>query len=184
MKDECQCAPFAQWGNHKCYKAAKYTILAYQPKEWPDNFEPDMSQPPREIRVCGVHKNKAEKGGEFRVYAGPGDWKGCEVDHLVTLATDVNKLRKDVKNAEWDEQYKKSDVSRAKRQAADDMFDKADEALELLYMVAETGDDRAWAVIDAIVAGKELVKAAEQAHTDVQNKIDMLNAQIEEAKQK
>jgi hypothetical protein len=184
MQDQCECAPFKQWGNHRCDKQAKYTILAYAPLKWPENNKPDLSQPAREVRVCGTHKNLAERGGEFRVYKGRGTSSlyGCDVYYLLTIATDVNKLKKDVANAERDEQYKRGDIVAARRRAADTMYEKADEALELLYMVAETGDDRAWNVIDAIVEGKERVRQAEQDHKDVQNKIETLNERIAETK--
>jgi len=157
-------------GHGRCSKRATTSVTGF-PKQ--DHRTRELVGDPFEAPCCGTHKRKAERGGSSLIFAGrrPNEFQARTLS-LYTEATDTNKLKEQIEHAGWDVSTARSNTNHARTKAARAMFEQAPEILEMLFMVAERGDQRAWATIKTIQDGMSEVEKADEAYQALVRKIE------------
>lgn len=180
--ERCEATDFGGWHRSRCTRRAKHTVLVHSERGPYPTFKLGGEQ--REVCICGVHRRQADKGKPLHIFAGMAD------DYIGTVksreyyaeATDIEKLREQLRDAEMHQKWDRSKPSYARNAAGRAMFEQAPEILEMLFMVAERGDQRAWAAIETIQQGMSDVEKADAEYQALVDKIEALKAKIEQAK--
>ena len=157
----------------RCDKRAKYTVSAWQSRE--------QEGDPRQVQVCGVHKRVADRGGQNGIFLRKEKYSERSIG-VYFKATDVEALKAELANVKMRQKWDRGKPASARTQAGRAMFEQAPEILEMLFMVAERGDTRAWAAIETIQQGMSDVEKADAEYQAILDKIEALKAKIEEAK--
>lgn len=177
--ERCECCTSGSWHRARCDKRSKFVVTG-QKWQWPDKLVGD----PRAIRVCGVHKRQADKGRRLMVYTGPKQGYGSvQFEEFRTEATEVEKLKSELESTERTAKWKRGEPNEARSKAGREVWEQAPEILEMLFMVAERGDDRAWKAIHTIQDGMTRVEQADKAYQNMVDRIEALKARLEQAKE-
>lgn len=176
-EERCEECTFDRWFHARCDKRGKFTVLAWRNQQFDGE--------PREVRLCGTHKLMAERGRSLSVFSGNEDGYMNRVKAITyhPKKTEANRLKDELESAERDQRWKKSAVNEAKSRAGRAMFEQAPEILEMLFMVAERGDQRAMAAIQAIQEGMDSVEKADEVYQNLLTRIEELQARLEKAKE-